>query len=227
MSKKTTGEETRTSIDNLNDSLTGLGAKVQKNMKVLSIIGIVIAAIVVGVIVYIFLVKKPAVKKMDNAIGQADREMLMTGNDSTSTVMYQKVAEGSYDAANRAKLMAAIGLYKQGKYEEAIKYLKDYSVKDAIIGSASLSLLGDCYVNTDKLEDAVKAYKDAISESDGNPYYTPIFMVKLAHIYHEQKKYSDEAAVYQEIMDKYPQFMSNTYFNIEKDLERAKQLAGK
>ena len=128
MSKKTTGEETRTSIDNLNDSLTGLGAKVQKNMKVLSIIGIVIAAIVVGVIVYIFLVKKPAVKKMDNAIGQADSEMLMTGNDSTSTVMYRKVAEGSYDAANRAKLMAAIGLYKDGKYEEAIKYLKDYSV---------------------------------------------------------------------------------------------------
>ena len=52
-------------------------------------------------------------------------------------------------------------------------------------------------------------------------------MVKLAHIYHEQKKYSDEAAIYQEIMDKYPRFMSNTNFNIEKDLERAKQLAGK
>ncbi|MDE6199614.1 MAG: tetratricopeptide repeat protein [Muribaculaceae bacterium] len=227
MSKKTTGEETRTSIDNLNDSLTGLGAKVQKNMKVLSIIGIVIAAIVVGVIVYIFLVKKPAVKKQDNAIGQADREMLMTGNDSISTAMYLKVADGGQDAGNRAKLMAAIGLYKQGKYDEAIGCLKGYSVKDAIIGPASLSLLGDCYVNTDKLDDAIKAYKKAISESDSNPYYTPVFMVKLAHIYHEQKKYGEEADIYQEIMTKYPQFLNNTYLNIEKDYERAKQLAGK
>lgn len=227
MSKKTTDEETRTSIDNLNDSLTGLSAKVQKNMKVLSIIGLVIAAIVVGIIVYIFLVKKPAVKRQDNAIGQADREMLMTGNDSTSTVMYQKVAEGGHDSGNRAKLMAAIGLYKQGKYDEAIKYLKDYDVKDDIIGAASLSLLGDCYVNTDKLDDAIKAYKKAVSESDNNPYYTPVFMVKLAHIYHEQKKYADEMNMYQEIMDKYPQFLKNTYFNIEKDYERAKLLAGK
>lgn len=224
MSKKTTNEETRTSIDNLNDSLTGLGAKVQKNMKVLSIIGIVVAAIVVAVIVYIFLVAKPANKRQDNAIGQADRELLMTGNDSTSTVMYQKVAE---DGNNRAKLMSAIGLYKQGKYDEAIKYLKDYGVQDAIIGPASLSLLGDCYVNTDKLDDAISAYKKAISESDNNEYYTPVFMVKLAHIYHEQKKYGDEAAIYQEIMEKYPQFLGNTYFNIEKDYERAKQLSGK
>ena len=141
MSKKTTGEETRTSIDDLNDSLTGISAKVQKNMKVLSIIGIVIALIVVAVIVYNFLVKKPAVNKQNNAIAQADREMLMTGNDSIATAMYQKVAEGSYDAANRAKLMAAIGLYNDGKYDEAIKYLKDYSAGDAIIGPAAVSRL--------------------------------------------------------------------------------------
>ncbi|WP_289188821.1 tetratricopeptide repeat protein [Xylanibacter rodentium] len=227
MSKKTTGEETRTSIDDLNDSLTGISAKVQKNMKVLSIIGIVIALIVVAVIVYIFLVKKPAVNKQNNAIAQADREMLMTGNDSIATAMYQKVAEGSYDAANRAKLMAAIGLYNDGKYDEAIKYLKDYSAGDAIIGPAALSLLGDCYVNTDKLDDAIAAYKKAISKSGDNEYYTPLFMVKLAHIYHEQKKYADEADIYQQIVDKYPAYLQNSYFNIEKDLERAKQLAGK
>lgn len=227
MSKKTTGEETRTSIDDLNDSLTGISAKVQKNMKVLSIIGIVIALIVVAVIVYIFLVKKPAVNKQNNAIAQADREMLMTGNDSIATAMYQKVAEGSYDAANRAKLMAAIGLYNDGKYDEAIKYLKDYSAGDAIIGPAALSLLGDCYVNTDKLDDAIAAYKKAISKSGDNEYYTPLFMVKLAHIYHEQKKYADEADIYQQVVDKYPAYLQNSYFNIEKDLERAKQLAGK
>ena len=123
--------------------------------------------------------------------------------------------------------MAAIGLYNDGKYDEAIKYLKDYSAGDAIIGPAALSLLGDCYVNTDKLDDAIAAYKKAISKSGDNEYYTPLFMVKLAHIYHEQKKYADEADIYQQIVDKYPAYLQNSYFNIEKDLERAKQLAGK
>ncbi len=227
MSKKKEAEETRTSIDNLNDTLTGLGSKVQKNLKVLSIIGIVIALIVIGVIVYIFLVRKPAIAKQDNAIAQADREMLMTGNDSIATAIYAKVAEGGYAAGQRAKLMTAIDYYKEGKYAEAIKLLNDYDVKDKIIGPAALSLLGDCYVNTDKLDDAIKTFKKAADESDNNPYYTPLFLVKLAHIYHEQKNYTEEAKMYQEIVDKYPQFLQSTNINVMKDLERANKLAGK
>lgn len=223
MSKKIENEETLAELENANESLE---AKVKKNLKALSIIGIVIALIVVGVIVYIFLVRQPAIKKQDNAIAQADREMLMTGNDSLANQMYQKVAEGGYAAGNRAKLMSAIYLYKEGKYNEAIAMLKGYDVKDDIVGPAALSLLGDCYVNTDKLNDAIDAFKKAVKESDENPYYTPIFLVKLAHIYHEQKNYTEEAKMYQEIVDKYPQFLQTSGINVEKELERANTLAG-
>ncbi|MBD5246635.1 MAG: tetratricopeptide repeat protein [Barnesiella sp.] len=223
MSKKIENEETLAELENANESLE---AKVKKNLKALSIIGIVIALIVVGVIVYIFLVRQPAIKKQDNAIAQADREMLMTGNDSLANQKYQKVAEGGYAAGNRAKLMSAIGLYKDGKYNEAIAMLKGYDVKDDIVGPAALSLLGDCYVNTDKLNDAIDTFKKAVKESDENPYYTPIFLVKLAHIYHEQKNYTEEAKMYQEIVDKYPQFLQTSGINVEKELERANTLAG-
>lgn len=227
MSKKKVTEETRTSIDNINDTLTGFGAKVQNNLKTISVIGIIIAVIVVAIIGYIIFIKKPAdQKKLDN-IGQIDRTVIIDkgGNvDSVATAMYLQVAD---KGDNRGKLMTAIGLYNQGKYNEAIKYLKSYKLQDKIIGPASLSLLGDCYVNTDKLDDAISAYQKAIKESDNNPYYTPLFMVKIAHIYHEQKKYADEEKMYQEIVDKYPQFLNNTTFNIKKDLERAKILAGK
>lgn len=227
MSKKKQQEELLTPIDNLNNSLTGFTAKVKNNMKIISIVGIIFAVVVVGIIAYVLLIRKPNIRKADNNIAQADREILMNRNDSVATEMYKQVAEGGYDAGNRAKLMAAIGLYDQHKYDEAIKYLNDYKTKDDIIGAAAYSLLGDCYVNTDKLNDAIEAFKKAIKQSDENPYYTPLFMVKLAHIYHEQKKYNDEAAMYQEIVDKYPQFLSNTNMNIEKDLERANKLAGK
>lgn len=227
MSKKNNSEETRTSIDNLNDSLAGLGEKAQKNMKKISIIGVIIAVIVVAILAYIFLVRKPAVKKQDNAIGQADREMLLSGNDSIALTMYEQVAEGGGAAANRAKLMSAIQLYNGGKYEEAIKYLDGYSNDDKVVEAAAYSLLGDCYVNLDKLPEAISAFKKAVSASDNNAFYTPIFMVKLAHIYHEQKNYADEAATYQEIFDKYPEYVSTSPVNVMKDLERAKILAGK
>ena len=226
MSKKTVNEETRTSIDKINDSLTGLSESVQKNKKKIATVAIILAAIIIGVLVYIFLINKPAVAKQDNAIAQADRELLMTGNDSIATEMYLKVAEGGHDAGNRAKLMAAIGLYEQAKYEEAIKCLKAYSASDDIIGAAAYSLLGDCYVNIDKLDEAVSAFKDAITQSDNNAYYTPVFMVKLAHVYNAQKNHQEEANLYQEIIEKYPEFLSTSGFNIKKDLERAKILAG-
>lgn len=226
MSKKTVNEETRTSIDTVNDSLTGLSESVVKNKKQIAIVAGIVAVVVIGILVYIFLIKKPAIAKQDNAIAQADRELLTTGNDSIATAMYQQVAEGGYDAGNRAKLMAAIGLYKQAKYEDAIKYLEAYDATDDIIGAASFSLLGDCYVNIDKLDQAVNAFNDAISQSDNNAYYTPVFMVKLAHVYNAQGKHAEEAALYQGIVDKYPEFLGSTGFNIKKDLERAKILAG-
>lgn len=235
MTKKKVTEEARKSSDNLNDTKAGFVAKLQKNKKLLSIIGVAVAVVVVGILAYTFLIKKPAVNKQNEAIAKVDKvafDQVSVGGfeslgDSAIVAYYKKVAEGGYDAGNRAKLMSAIGLYKQGNYDEAIKYLQDYDVQDKIIGPVALSLLGDCYVNTDKLNDAIEAYNKAVDKSDKNPYLTPVFMVKLAHIYHYQKKYGDEAAQYEEIVAKYPQYLNATYFNIEKDLERAKMLSGK
>ena len=52
-------------------------------------------------------------------------------------------------------------------------------------------------------------------------------MIKKATILHEQKKYADEAAIYQTIKDNYPNYSQMTGFSVEKYLERANALAGK
>lgn len=115
---------------------------------------------------------------------------------------------------------------EDGQKSEKERGRRAYSASDDIIGAMAYSLLGDCYVNIDKLDDAVSAFKDAISQSGKNAYYTPVFMVKLAHVYNAQKNHQEEANLYQEIVEKYPEFLSNSGFNIKKDLERAKILAG-
>ena len=87
--------------------------------------------------------------------------------------------------------------------------------------------MGDCYVNLKKYDKAISAFDKAISMTNGNEYYAPAFMLKKATVLHELKKYADEAAIYQEIKDKYPIYCQQMGLNADKYIERANALAGK
>ena len=52
-------------------------------------------------------------------------------------------------------------------------------------------------------------------------------MMKKATVLRAQKKYADEATVYQTIKDKFPAFQNDFRVNIDKYLERALAQAGK
>ena len=224
MAKK---ESTRTSIDELNESLSSIEQKVENNKNYIYwVCGaiVVIAAVIVG---YIYGIRNPGLEDARNEISQADMQ-LAQGNDSIALVQYMAVAEGySNSVANRANLNAAILLYNDGKYEEAISCISNFDPEGVIVGPASQSLLGDCYVNTGKLDEALSTYDKAIALSADNSYYTPLFMVKKATIYREQKNYAAEADVFQSIKDKYPDFSRNYNFDVNKYLDRAKAMAGK
>lgn len=215
-------QQQNNAIDNLNDQLTGLGAKVQKNQRVIFIIAGIAALIVLGVLVYIYAFRDPKIQAGNEAIGQADIELAM-GNDSVALQIYKEVADKhSFDAGNRAALQAAILLYHEGNYEESLKYVKKFTAKEKFIGPSAYSLEGDCYVNLGQLDNAVGAFKKAVAKSDKNPAYTPFFMMKLARVYREQKNYKAEAEVYEEIEQEYPLFGERNRIDIKKYLERAK-----
>lgn len=224
MAKK---ESTRTSIDELNESLSSIEQKVENNKNYIYwVCGaiVVIAAVIVG---YIYGIRNPGLEDAKSEISQADIQ-LAQGNDSIALVQYMAVADGySNSVANRANLNAAILLYNDGKYDEAISYIGNFDPEGVIIGPASQSLLGDCYVNTGKLEEALSAYDKAIALSADNSYYTPLFMVKKATVYREQKNYAAEADIFQSIKEKYPEFSRNYNFDVDKYLDRAKAMAGK
>lgn len=218
--------ETRTSIDDLNDSLTGLEQKIEKNSKTLVWIGVALAAVVAVVLIYVYLIRQPGIAAANDAIGQADIQSIM-GNDSIALAQYQAVADDhGYDAGNRAALNAAIILYKQGKWQEALDYVRRYKAQDDIIAAAAKSLEGDCLVNLKQYDAAVKAFADAAAKSDENPAYTPTFLFKQATVLRELKQYKEEAAIYQQIMDDYPAFCAGMQIDIEKYLKRAQIEAG-
>lgn len=211
-----------TGLENLNDTLTTTVQKVQDNKKTISICAIVVLVVAALILVYVYAFRNPGVQKTNDAIGAADLELAL-GNDSTALVQYKQLADnGSYDAANRAALQTAILLYQKGDYEQALKYAGEYSADDDIIGAGAISLKGDCLVNLDRLDEAVSAYKEAVSHSDKNPAYTPFFLMKLARVYAAQGNHKDEADAYQEILTEYPLYGQAHNIDVEKLLDRAR-----
>lgn len=218
--------ENRTAVEELNDSLTGIEQKVQNNQKTIMWACVAVVAVVCAVLIYVYGIRRPGIESANNAIGQADLTMAM-GNDSLALQQYQQVAdEYGYEAGNRAQLNAAILLYQQGKYQEAINYLKNYSANESIIGASSKALEGDCYVNLKNYNEAIDCYREAAKISDKNPSYTPYFLMKEATVQRELKNYKAEADLYRTIRDEYPEYAAMQQIDFEKYIALAEAQAG-
>ena len=183
-----------------------------------------IAIIAIG-LGYYYGIYRSGIDGASEMIGKADIS-LAQGNDSLALTQYQAVAaEYSNSVANRANLNAAILLYQEGKYQEALNSLNEYSLDDELIGAAAESLKGDCLVNLKKYDEAIATYDNAISVSADNDLYTPLFMMKKATVLSAQKKYADAAAIYQKIKESYPKYLMAYRVNIDKYIDRANFLA--
>lgn len=216
----------RTTLEEVNESLTTTAQKLEQNKKyIYYVLGAVLAVVVLAA-GYMYGIYKPAQVKAKEQLGKADIENLQ-GDTINALKDYEKVFDEFGRNADRAAFNAAIILYQQGKNKEAAEYLEKYSAKGDVAGPAAKSLLGDCYVNLKQYDKAVSAFDQAIGKANKNEYYAPTFMIKKAVVLHEQKKYAEEAAIYQDIKDNYPSYSQIYRFNVDKYLERALALAGK
>lgn len=238
MSTKKQSTDTRTKIDDVNEALTGLEQKVEKNKKAIMWGTVIIALIVVAVLVYVYAIRKPGIQKSNDQLGEAFCEQMFVG-DSTALAMYENLAEnGSYNGANLANLYAATLLYQKGEYQKAIDRIGDFSASDKLISATAESLKGDCYVNLKEYAKAIDCYDDAIDEADENPYLVPLFLAKKATVQHEMKDYKGEADTYRQIKEDYTNYYLQTarYYNvsanptigdIDRYIERAEAMAEK
>lgn len=219
-------ETTRTSIDELNESLSTFEQKVENNKKYIYWITGAIVVVALVILGYVYGIHNPNMEKAKAEIAKADMDLSL-GKDSVALQEYIAVANNySNDPANRASLNAAIILYQQGKYQEAADNVKKFDAEGTIVGPASQSLLGDCYVNLKKYDEALSAFDKAVSLSKDNALYTPLFLMKKAVVYRELKNFKAEAEIFQTIKDKYPEFAASYRVDVEKYLARAKAEAG-
>ncbi|MDO5017288.1 MAG: tetratricopeptide repeat protein [Porphyromonas sp.] len=212
MSQKKRGEQNATekieegAIEAINRS----DEFIRNNRKTL--IGAVVAVLVVigGIIAYQSLYKQPRVQKSQEAIYKAehyfgiDSFALALNGNGADVIGFLGVIDqyGNTASGNLAQAYAGICYYHLGDFETAIKHLKSFKSDDVMVSPTVYGLIGDCYVDMGRTEEAVKYFETAAQRAD-NDVLSPLFLIK-AGIAHEALGKSDKAkANYQTIIDKY------------------------
>ncbi len=218
------------------ESLNIREAFFDKYKKAILIAVAAIIVVVVGVFVYLSMVKGPREEKASTLLGKGqiyfNNEMFeqALNGDGAGYVGFAKIAD-SYSgtkAANLANLYAGLCYANLGKWAEAQKSLDAFSSKgDQMISPAAEAALGDAYAHLNQLDKAVEAFKKAASMADSeaddkaNNSLSPSFLVKAGEILESQKKKDEALSIYQDVKKKYVNSMLVQSGEIDKYIERA------
>jgi predicted negative regulator of RcsB-dependent stress response len=179
------------------------------NQKLLTIIGGIILAVILGVVGYNYYTKsqdEDAQAAMFTAVYAFEADSLkqaLNGTGGNEGLLAIADNYGGSNAGNLANFMAGAALVKQGKFDEAIEHLKNFSSSDLLIQGRAYLLIGDAYMEKKSTEDAITYYKKA-AEYKPNKTFTPAYLMKLANAYEIAKNNKEALAVYAEIVEKYP-----------------------
>lgn len=212
------------SLEGLEQALTRSEQFIEDNSKVLSFALIGIIAIVMIYIgakrFYLNPLEEEAAGQMFMAEKFFDRDSFDLALNGYGTYPGFLAITEDYKitkTANLAKYYSGICYLKLEDYEAAVDYLSDFSTKDILVGSVQYSSLGDAYVELGEYNQALKAYKRAISEYT-NEFTTPIILKKSGIVYEEMDEKAKANEVYHQIKKEYPD--SEEARDIEKYIAR-------
>jgi TolA-binding protein len=105
--------------------------------------------------------------------------------------------------ANLCHYYAGVCYIKLGDYKNAIKQLEDFDGEGTPVGMAAKGALGDAYMETGKMKDAIEAYEDAAADKD-NIALTPMFLYRAGLAYEADKQPKKAADAYRRVRDEFP-----------------------
>jgi predicted negative regulator of RcsB-dependent stress response len=111
---------------------------------------------------------------------------------------------GGTKAANLASFYAGSCYLKMGDFNNAVKYLKDFSTPVKMLQERAYGLLGDAYSEQNKKEEAAEQYKKAGTYFEKDELLSPEYLFRSGYLYESMGKTQDAIALYKMIKDKYP-----------------------
>ena len=198
------------SADALKHELDIAESFLKKNQKLLTIIGGVIIAAVLGVIGYNYYTKSQdtdAQAAMYQAVFAFEKDSLNTalkGDGANEGLLGIAENYGGSDGGKLANFMAGVALLKQGKFDDAIEHLKSFSSTDMLVQGRAYCLIGDAYLEKKNTEDAISYYRKA-ADYKPNKFFTPGYLMKLATAQEAAKDNKAALETYKNIIAEYPE----------------------
>ena len=205
--QKTT--DTEIFIEKENDS-NAVENAVEKNKNVL-ILGLgILAALIVG---GYFLLGSNSEKEKEAQLEiykaqyyfNKDSLNLAAKGDGVSITGMEDVAEeySGTKAGNLANFYNGVIQLKQGNYELAIDYLKEFDSDDLLVQARAYSLIGDANMELGNTDEAISAYKNAVDYKP-NSAYTPGYLMKLTTALESNGNNEEALKAYKRIVDEFP-----------------------
>lgn len=213
------------------EKLSGFEEYLEKNKKLIAVVGIGILVFVGGFFGYRWYMdtqNQEAEEAMFQAVYYFEADSLDKAlNDGKGGKMGMlSIAEnyGGTRAGKLAHFYAGTIYLKKGKYQEAIDHLKQYDGGDLLITPRANCLLGDAYLELDDKEQALEYYKKAALHAP-NKFFSPKYLMKAALVQELMNRYDDAINTYTQVVEKYNDTQESSEAN--KLRARLQQMTGK
>ncbi len=192
----------------------------QKNQKTLLYTLLGLALIIGGYYAYQQFVVKPNTEKAQNDLAGAQQlfdravanpvidtaafKAVLNGEGATKGVL-SVIKNNSGKVANLAKYYAGVSYLKLGDFNNAVKYLKEFSTDAKQIQMMAYGALGDAYSELGKNDDAVSSYKKAAATFEADAVNAGEYLFRAALLCEVTGKNTEAVQLYKELKEKFPQ----------------------
>ena len=222
MSKK---KENTKGIENVEQTLTKTEQFLEQNYKPLLYV-LIGAVVLVGLV---WLLRLYTNKQNEEALSQMFMAEQYFAEDSLNLALYGDGNNlGFIDLADEykstrsgklANFYAGACLMHLGQFEEAVTYLRKYTLDDEVLAPQAVGLIGDASVELGNTADGIKKYLEAADMAD-NSFHSPIYLMKAGMLYESEGNLAEALRIYEKIQEKYPE--SNEGRSIDKYIARVK-----
>ncbi|WP_291725582.1 tetratricopeptide repeat protein [Bernardetia sp.] len=192
--------------DRLQQSILEVSENKGLRNAIFGILGLVAVA-VVGLFGYQWYVEKQEVKAQKELFPaqfyfEKDSLNAALKGDASTTSGVEKIADdySITKAGDLAAFYEGVAYLKEGKFNEAIESLKQFSADDYLVQARAYSLIGDAYMELENADEAITYYKKAANHYP-NDVFTPEYLMKLALAYEVKNDFAMAAQAYETIIE--------------------------
>lgn len=197
-------------FEHIEDALSRGEQFIETNQKKI-INGVIIILVLIGAFIgYNKFIKQPKSKEAANQIFGAQSyfekdsfNLALKGDGNVTGFLEIADKYGSTPTGNLAKYYAGLSYLYTGDYNNAIKYLEQFSTDDLLLANMAIANIGDAYMQLGEYKKAADHYNKAAS-SKANDFSTPIFLMKNALAYEKANDYAAALKIYEKIQTDFP-----------------------